>query len=64
MTRRNIGLKTLTDEEIIQEFVKRFECDGAVLVYLESNSEYGFGKWQNELGKVWVKNIFNEFKKK
>ena len=44
MSRRDITLtiENLTDEQILKEFVKRFECDGAVLIYMEQNKEYGF----------------------
>ena len=53
----------LTDEEVLKEFVKRFECDGAILIYLDSNGEFGFGEWRNALGKKWVKNVINVVKK-
>jgi hypothetical protein len=62
MNDRKAYLKTLSDEEIIQEFVKRFECDAAVLIYLDSNYEFGFGKWQNLGGKQWVQTLFNAVK--
>lgn len=51
-------LENLTDEQILQEFVKRFKCDGAILVYLDSDSEYGFGRWSNSIGRKWVNQIF------
>lgn len=47
----------LTDEEVLKEFVRRFQCDGAVLVYLDSDEEFGFGRWCNKKGKFWVKNL-------
>ena len=56
-------ISNLTDEEILKEFVKRFECDGAVLIYMESNTEYGFGRWKNSKGKEWVNSLFKTFKK-
>ena len=50
-------IEEMTDKEILEAFVKRFECDGAVLVYLDSNSEAGFGRWRNPIGRKWVNNI-------
>ena len=60
MSRRDITLtiENLTDEQILKEFVKRFECDGAVLIYMEQNKEYGFGRWNNSSGKIWVNELF------
>lgn len=52
----------MTDEEVLREFVKRFECDGAVLIYMESNSEFGFGRWKNKQGKRWVQDLFKHIK--
>ncbi|HET6995861.1 MAG TPA: hypothetical protein VFI06_12805 [Chitinophagaceae bacterium] len=51
-------LAGLTDEEILDEFVKRFQCDGAVLIYLDSRTEYGFARWSNSNGKKWVNELF------
>tara|TARA_R110000850_G_scaffold254614_1_gene380268 strand:+ start:156232 stop:156492 length:261 start_codon:yes stop_codon:yes gene_type:complete len=61
---RNISLtiENLTDEEILKEFTKRFECDGAVLLYMENNVEYGFGRWQSKSGQIWVKQLFKAIK--
>jgi hypothetical protein len=53
----------LTDEQILKEFVKRFQCDGAILIYMEQNTEYGFGRWKTQDGKAWVKQIMNIIKK-
>lgn len=53
----------LTDEQILKEFVKRFGCDGAVLIYMESDTEYGFGRWKNSNGRQWVNQIFKNIKK-
>lgn len=55
-------ISSLTDEEILKEFVKRFECDGAVLIYMEANREFGFGRWRNTNGKKWVKHLFTHIK--
>lgn len=56
-------ISNLTDEEILKEFVKRFDCDGAVLIYMESNMEYGFGRWKNSNGRKWVNHLFKNIKK-
>lgn len=55
-------ISNLTDEEVLREFVKRFECDGAVLIYMESSSEFGFGRWKNKEGKKWVQDLFKHIK--
>ena len=52
----------LTDEQVLKEFVRRFECDGAVLIYLDSDAEFGFGRWVNSAGKSWVDNLFSRIK--
>jgi hypothetical protein len=52
--------KTLTDEQVLDEFVRRFHCQGAVLIYLDENIEYGFGRWTNPPGRQWVNSIFND----
>jgi len=54
----NSILAGLTDEEILDEFVKRFDCDAAILIYLESNTEYGFTRWANSNGRQWAKRVF------
>lgn len=55
-------ISNLSDEEILKEFIKRFECDGAILIYMESNCEFGFGRWKNNEGKKWVKGLFKHIK--
>lgn len=55
-------IDNLTDEQILKEFVKRFKCDGAILVYIESNVEVGFGRWRNPDGKKWVNQLFKNIK--
>jgi hypothetical protein len=57
-------ISNLTDEEILKEFVKRFDCDGAVLIYMESQTEYGFGRWKNSSGREWVNHLFKTINKK
>jgi hypothetical protein len=51
-------LSNLSDEAILDEFVKRFHCDGAILIYLDSDTEYGFAKWSNSHGRKWVNELF------
>ena len=53
----------LTDEQILQEFIKRFDCEGAVLIYFQDEAEYGFGGWKNAIGRTWVNDLFKRVKK-
>lgn len=53
----------LTDEDVLKEFIKRFECDGAILIYRDSEIENGFGRWRNANGRKWVNSVFNMLKK-
>lgn len=53
----------LSDEQILREFVKRFKCDGAILLYLEKNCENGIARWTNNSGKKWVKSLMPLIKK-
>lgn len=53
----------LTDEEVLKEFVKRFNCDGAILIYHDQEREFGFGRWRNSVGKKWVNNLFENLQK-
>ena len=55
-------LGELTDEQVLQEFIKRFDCEGAVLIYFQDEAEYGFGGWKNAIGRTWVNNIFKRVK--
>lgn len=61
---RNIKLsvENLTDEQILSEFVKRFECDGAILIYMENQKEFGFGRWNSGDGRRWVNDLFKIIK--
>jgi hypothetical protein len=52
----------LTDEQILKEFVKRFKCDGAILVYRDENMEFGFGRWKNTVGQKWVSELIKVLK--
>ncbi|HAF32592.1 MULTISPECIES: hypothetical protein [Sphingobacterium] len=52
----------LTDEEVLKEFVKRFECDAAILIYRDSEIENGFGRWRNSEGRKWVNSVFKTLK--
>lgn len=58
MSKLKDSLQNLTDEEVLREFVKRFQCDGAILVYHDSSTEYGFGRWRNAAGRKWVNKLF------
>jgi hypothetical protein len=62
MNRIKFPILNLTDEEVLREFVKRFECDGVVLIYMESNTESGFGRWKNNIEKKWVQDLFKNIK--
>ena len=62
MAKTRLSAKELTDAEVLEEFVRRFQCDGAVLVYLDDSTEYGFGRWHNARGRNWVNNIFRRIK--
>ena len=53
----------LTDEQILSAFVKRFECDGAILVYLDGTQEYGFSNCKNAVGKAWAQDVFRVLQK-
>ena len=44
MAKKRSSAKELTDEQVLEEFVRRFQCDGAVLIYLDSDIEFGFGR--------------------
>jgi hypothetical protein len=57
-----LSASNLTDEQVLKEFVKRFQCEGAVLIYLDETTEYGFGRWRNSIGKKWVSAIFRTIK--
>jgi hypothetical protein len=60
--KNDLTITELSDEQILQEFVKRFRCDGAVLVYLDSDTENGLGRWRTSEGRKWVNNIFSLIK--
>ena len=63
MERLNLSLDQLTDEDLLKEFVKRFQCDGAILIYLDSGTEYGFARWRNSLGRKWANKLLKALKK-
>lgn len=54
----NLSVENLSDEQILKEFVKRFECDGAILLYMDKQVEHGFGRWTSGDGRLWVNNLF------
>lgn len=60
---KNISFDELSDEQILKEFVKRFECEGAVLIYFDEKQEYSFGRWRTSLGRQWTSHIFKILKK-
>ena len=62
MPKQSASIQELTDEQILKEFVRRFECDGAVLVYLDGSTEFGFGRWRNVTGRNWVHIMFGNLK--
>lgn len=62
MSKQNSIFLGLTDEEILDEFVKRFKCDGAILIYLDGNTEYGFARSTNVHGRKWVTELFRAAK--
>jgi len=43
--------------------VKRFKCDGAILIYLENNFENGLVQWTNKNGINWVNNHKEKWEK-
>ena len=51
-------VENLTDEQVLKEFTKRFECDGAILLYMEDQKEFGFGRWTSSDGRKWVNEVF------
>ncbi len=52
-------LDGLTDHEILREFVKRFQCDAAILIYVIDGKEYGFTRWRNKIGKQYINYMMN-----
>nr|WP_068890372.1 hypothetical protein [Pedobacter panaciterrae] len=52
-----LSIENLTDEQVLKEFVKRFDCDGAILIYKDDDQEFGFGRWRNSGGRKWVNNL-------
>ncbi|RZJ87734.1 MAG: hypothetical protein EOO20_15360 [Chryseobacterium sp.] len=57
-----LKIENLTDEQVLREFVKRFDCDGAILVYKSDDMEAGFGRWSNQSGRKWVNGILKTLK--
>ncbi|WP_157885954.1 hypothetical protein [Chryseobacterium glaciei] len=54
----------LSDEDILKAFTERFNCDGALLIYLENDNENGLARWANKNGKKWVNAIMPVIKQK
>lgn len=57
MSKQNSILYGLNDQEVLDEFVKRFECDGAILIYLDGNTEHGFSRSVNTHGQRWANEL-------
>lgn len=53
----------LTDEEVLAEFVRRFECDAACLVYFDQKegAMNVFYRWRNHIGKQFCKGWKDQF---
>ena len=62
MAKQKLSVKELSDEEVLKEFVNRFKCDAAVLIYLDEDNEFGFGRWCNGTGRQWVKDVLGSVK--
>lgn len=54
----------LTDEEVLSEFVKRFQCDAAILIYKDGDMEHGFMRWVNKAGKEWQDEVIDAIRKR
>lgn len=54
---KNMYSEDMTDAELLKEFVKRFNIDGAVLFYLDGDHESGLSRWVNKNGENWCKKI-------
>ncbi|WP_375433864.1 hypothetical protein [uncultured Hymenobacter sp.] len=63
MAKQLLSAHNLTDEEVLKEFVKRFQCDGAVLIYLDEGTESWFGRWRNTDGRHWVRDFLNRMQR-
>lgn len=63
MPKRLVSAHELTDEEVLKEFVRRFKCDGAVLVYFDEGTEQWFGRWRNTKGRRWVNTFFQHIER-
>ncbi len=61
-TKNKFPIENLTDEDVLKEFVKRFKCDGAILIYSDSGTEVGFARWRNSGGRKWVNRVFKNIK--
>jgi hypothetical protein len=57
-----LSVENLTDEQVLKEFVKRFDCDGAILIYKDEDMEFGFGRWSNSSGRKWVNDLLKTIK--
>jgi hypothetical protein len=57
---RRKEIKQLTDEELVNEFVRRFDVDAACIIFVDEGHEYGFGKWRNKAGRDWFNQLKDE----
>lgn len=61
--KHKLTVNDLSDEDVLKEFVKRFNFDAAVLIYLDGDKEYGFGRWCTGTGRGWVKDVLRSLKR-
>ena len=57
MAKQLASARELTDEQVLKEFVRRFQCDGAILIYLDEDTENWFCRWRNTNGRTWVRDF-------
>ncbi|HEX8349122.1 MAG TPA: hypothetical protein VF598_04105 [Hymenobacter sp.] len=57
MAKQLASASELTDEQVLKEFVRRFQCEGAILIYLDGDTENWFCRWRNSTGRGWVKDF-------
>ena len=63
MAKQLASAQELTDEQVLKEFVRRFQCDGAILIYLDGDMENWFGRWRNPKGRRWVRDFINHMQR-
>ena len=50
-------LEGLTDEQVLKEFVKRFKCDAAMLIYFDQDNTFGYTRRRNPPGPHWKRAV-------